>query len=100
MKVRDPERLWCFCKNKRRVVMEKVIRKREGMHHFDYKGDELYCEGLRIAEIVEKTGTPVYIYSYSTFKGIFRSLTQHLKRYPSCLLFMQGQCKYCNLGDC
>jgi diaminopimelate decarboxylase len=31
--------------------------------HFYFKGDELYCEDVPVREIVEKFGTPVYIYS-------------------------------------
>lgn len=37
------------------------------MHDFYYSGNELYCEKVRVRDIIEKTGTPVYIYSYKTF---------------------------------
>jgi len=37
------------------------------MHDFKFKKDELYCENVRVADIVKKTGTPVYIYSHKTF---------------------------------
>jgi diaminopimelate decarboxylase len=37
------------------------------MHDFHYVGNELYCEKVRVRDIAEKTGTPVYIYSYKTF---------------------------------
>jgi len=37
------------------------------MHDFSYKNGELYCEGVSVRQIVKKTGTPVYIYSYRTF---------------------------------
>lgn len=41
------------------------------MNYFHYKENELYCEDLPVAEIVKKTGTPVYIYSYRTLKRHF-----------------------------
>jgi diaminopimelate decarboxylase len=36
-------------------------------HDFYYKDNELYCEGLRVCDIAEETGTPAYIYSKKTF---------------------------------
>src|SRR5436190_22619901 len=36
-------------------------------HDFYYKENELYCEKVRVRDIVEKVGTPVYIYSKKTF---------------------------------
>jgi diaminopimelate decarboxylase len=38
------------------------------MHHFEYRGDELYCEDVPVAKIAAEVGTPVYIYSYATLK--------------------------------
>jgi diaminopimelate decarboxylase len=43
------------------------------MHDFNYVGNELYCEKVRVRDIAEKVGTPVYIYSYKTF-------TEHLEK--------------------
>ena len=37
------------------------------MHDFQYVGNELYCEKVRVKDIAEKVGTPAYIYSYKTF---------------------------------
>ena len=37
------------------------------MHDFFYVGNELYCEKVRVRDIVEQVGTPAYIYSYKTF---------------------------------
>ena len=36
------------------------------MHLFEYKDHQLYCEKIRIHDIAERMGTPVYIYSYNT----------------------------------
>ncbi|MFP4473550.1 MAG: diaminopimelate decarboxylase [Candidatus Omnitrophota bacterium] len=40
---------------------------------FQYKKDQLYCDGVRIERIVKQVGTPCYIYSYRCF-------TANLKR--------------------
>ncbi len=41
------------------------------MHHFQYKGEELYCEDVPVRLIAEKIGTPCYIYSLATLKHHF-----------------------------
>ncbi|MFC1798442.1 diaminopimelate decarboxylase [Thermodesulfobacteriota bacterium] len=41
------------------------------MHHFNYKENELFCEGVSISSIAEKTGTPFYLYSHATLKRHF-----------------------------
>ena len=41
------------------------------MHHFQYKGDELYCEEAPVRLIAEKVGTPCYIYSHATLSHHF-----------------------------
>src|SRR3989304_6033289 len=33
---------------------------------FDYRNNELFCEDVRVKEIVEKVGTPAYVYSKNT----------------------------------
>jgi diaminopimelate decarboxylase len=42
------------------------------MHHFDYRGDELYCEEVPLARIAEQVGTPAYVYSHATLERHFR----------------------------
>jgi len=37
------------------------------MHEFKFRGNQLYCEGIKIQEVAERFGTPLYVYSYSTF---------------------------------
>jgi len=46
------------------------------MHDFHYKGDQLYCESLPLAEIAEKVGTPFYAYSHKT-------LLRHIRAYQA-----------------
>ena len=48
------------------------------MHHFEYKGDELYCEQVPLAKIAAEVGTPVYVYSHAT-------LERHYKVFDSAL---------------
>ncbi len=44
------------------------------MHHFEFKKDNLYAEGVAIKKIAKEVGTPVYIYSKKT-------LTRHFNAY-------------------
>ncbi len=41
------------------------------IHDFQYKGNDFYCEQVRIEDIADQVGTPVYVYSY-------KILTEHL----------------------
>jgi len=36
------------------------------MHEFKYKGNNLYCEDVRVEDLARKFGTPLYVYSYNT----------------------------------
>ena len=42
------------------------------MNHFVYKDDDLFCEDVPIANIVEQVGTPFYLYSHATITRHFR----------------------------
>jgi len=44
------------------------------MHDFKFKKNELYCEGVRLSDIVKKTGTPVFVYSHKTFSDHLRKI--------------------------
>jgi len=46
------------------------------MHEFHYQDNELYCEGVRVSEIAEKFGTPLYIYSRKTLLDHYRKIKQ------------------------
>jgi len=41
------------------------------MHHFDYRGNELYCEDVPIQALAAEVGTPFYLYSHATLKRHF-----------------------------
>jgi diaminopimelate decarboxylase len=43
---------------------------------FHYKGGELFCEGVPVAAIAAKVGTPVYIYSQGHFQSQYRALRE------------------------
>lgn len=43
------------------------------MHHFTYKGNELYCEDVPVSRIAEEIGTPFYLYSHATLGRHFRA---------------------------
>lgn len=44
------------------------------MDHFHYRNRELYCEEARVADIAERFGTPVFIYSKNTIVRNLKSL--------------------------
>ena len=48
------------------------------MNHFELQGGELACEGVRLAEIAEAVGTPVYVYSTATLQRHFTVLRDAL----------------------
>ncbi len=43
------------------------------MHHFQYRGAELYCEEVPVSRIAEKVGTPFYLYSHATLVKHFEA---------------------------
>src|SRR4051794_31034041 len=52
------------------------------MHHFQYRGSELFCEEVPLAKIAEQVGTPVYIYSYATLERHFKVFDDALAGRP------------------
>ncbi len=49
------------------------------MHHFKYRGDQLYCEDVSIREVAEKVGTPFYLYSRATLERHYLAFEKALK---------------------
>ena len=49
------------------------------MHQFKYKAKDLYCEDLKIQDLVTRFGTPLYVYSYHTLVDHFMKLKTALK---------------------
>ena len=52
------------------------------MHHFQYRGSELYCEDVPLAKIAAEVGTPVYVYSHATLERHFRVFDDALAGKP------------------
>ena len=49
------------------------------MNHFEYRGDELYCEDVPITKIADEVGTPAYVYSHATLSRHYRVFDEALK---------------------
>ncbi len=52
------------------------------MAAFDYRGSELYCEGVALAAIAEAVGTPVYIYSRAEIERAYHAFDDALAEIP------------------
>ena len=57
------------------------------MHFFEYKGHQLCCEGIPVQQIVEKVGTPLYLYSYQTLVRHFTVFDQAFKGIPHLICY-------------
>jgi len=57
------------------------------MHYFAYKNGELYCEDVPVMDIAERTGTPVYVYSYKTLERHFIVFRDAFKNIPHILCY-------------
>jgi len=44
------------------------------MHEFKYKNNKFYCEGILVKSLVERFGSPLYVYSYQTLVDHFNKL--------------------------
>ena len=44
------------------------------MDHFHYRDGQLYCEDIPVAELAERYGTPLYVYSQAAFVGRLKAL--------------------------
>ncbi len=57
------------------------------MHHFQLRGDDLYCEDVSVARIAAEVGTPVYIYSHATLRRHFQALDDAFSYVPHLICF-------------
>ncbi|MGE6696692.1 diaminopimelate decarboxylase [Hyphomonas sp. NPDC076900] len=46
------------------------------MHHFNYAGGRLHCEGVDLGRIADEVGTPVYVYSNATLERHARVIAE------------------------
>jgi diaminopimelate decarboxylase len=54
---------------------------------FSWRGDDLYCEGVRLEEIAARAGTPAYVYSAASITGAYRKLDRALGRQPHTICY-------------
>jgi diaminopimelate decarboxylase len=57
------------------------------MHHFQHRGDDLYCEDVPVARIADAVGTPAYIYSHATLTRHFQALDDAFSSVPHLICF-------------
>ncbi len=57
------------------------------MHHFQYKGEELYAEGVAIKDIVAAVGSPVYVYSHATLERHYRAFDEAFAAAPHTICY-------------
>jgi diaminopimelate decarboxylase len=57
------------------------------MHFFEYKNQQLHCEGIPIPKIAEEVGTPFYLYSYHTLVRHFVIFDEAFKGIPHLICY-------------
>ena len=57
------------------------------MHHFQYKGDELFAEEVAVKDIVAAVGSPVYIYSQATLERHFKAMDDAFASTPHTICY-------------
>lgn len=57
------------------------------MDHFNYLGARLHAEGVPVAEIAERFGTPCYVYSRATLERHWRAFDRSLGGHPHLICF-------------
>ncbi len=57
------------------------------MHRFEYKGKELYCEGVPVSRVAASVGTPFYLYSVNTFLDHYNKLAKAFESVPTTICF-------------
>ncbi len=58
---------------------------------FKFKNKELYCEGVKVADVAKKIGTPFYLYSYKALVDRFNEIKSAFKEvYPTICFSMKS----------
>ena len=79
-----------FCVNESVHLMHPTPKR--PMDHFHYRDGQLYCEDIPVAELAEKYGTPLYVYSQAAFLGTLEDAADGVRRgRPAGLLLGQGE---------
>ncbi len=67
------------------------------MHHFEYRNGELYAEDVPVRQLAREYGTPLYIYSSSTFAHHFKAFDSAFSSIPHCTCFSVKACSNVNI---
>lgn len=67
------------------------------MDYFKYKNGKLFAEGIDISRIVDKVGTPVYIYSKATFTDHLRKIQKAFSRLDTLICYSVKACSNINI---
>ncbi|OOZ38176.1 diaminopimelate decarboxylase [Solemya elarraichensis gill symbiont] len=57
------------------------------MDHFEYKGGQLFAEGVAVAEIAQQYGTPCYVYSRATLERHWHAFNDAFNDHPHLICF-------------
>ncbi|MDY2947611.1 MAG: diaminopimelate decarboxylase [Mannheimia varigena] len=57
------------------------------MNHFEYKNNQLFAEGVAIADIIAEYGTPAYIYSRATLERHWHAFDNAFGSHPHLVCF-------------
>src|SRR4030043_1236385 len=57
------------------------------MHEFKYRNNQLYCEKIKVEELANKFGTPLYVYSYHTLIDHFLKLKYAFRSIDSLICY-------------
>ncbi|APG28800.1 diaminopimelate decarboxylase [Syntrophotalea acetylenivorans] len=52
------------------------------MNHFEYQGNDLYCEDVAVKDIAAQVGTPFYLYSHATLSRHMQAFTSAFASVP------------------
>ncbi len=57
------------------------------MDYFNYKNGQLYAEDVPVADLAERYGTPLYVYSRATLERHWRVFDSVLSEHPHCICY-------------
>lgn len=57
------------------------------MHHFQYKGTDLFAEDVAVKDIVAAVGSPVYIYSHATLERHYKAMDEAFASLPHTMCY-------------
>ena len=60
--------------------------------HFEYRGGRLWCEGVDLAHVAERAGTPTYVYSAATLRTHYDKLAAAFAELSPTICFAVKSC--------